>query len=131
MRIKEVITIKDGRNLFAQIYGVCDDIQGTTEFKLQLEYKADRPERYKSPISDWELINVPAEDLPEIIQDDLLSCPEFAAVLHNPKPLECADRRKCTRIERRAESLNFTPVDDMLYKKWWRSELYDTPIYMK
>ena len=131
MRIKEVIVIKNGRNLCAQIYGTCDDIQGTTEFKLQLQYQRNkRRGHYRSPISDWKLINIPAEDLPEIIQDDLLSCPEFAAAVRNPKPLECTDRCKCTRVERRAESLNFTPVDDILYGRG-RNELHNIPVYIK
>lgn len=115
MRIQEILVIKDGQNLCAQIYGTCDDMQGRVDFKLQLQYVAKKPKHYISPISDWELINVPEKDLPEIIQDDLLSCADLGLLLRNPYALRKDSSKKyCPRLERGANGLTVDKQVDLL-----------------
>lgn len=129
MRIQEILVIKNGQNLCAQVYGTCNDMQGRVDFKLQLQYTAKKPEHYISPISDWELINVPEKDLPEIIQDDLLSCADLGLLLRNPYALrKDSSREYCPRLERGANGLTVNKQVDLLnliinYNS-------DTPIYM-
>ena len=129
MRIQEVLVVKDGQNLYAQVYGTCDDMQGRIDFKLQLQYTAKKPEHYTSPISDWELINVPEKDLPEIIQDDLLSCTDLGQLLRNPYALrKNSSKEYCPRLERRANELTVNKQLDMLNLIIGCNS--DTPVYM-
>lgn len=121
--------IKNGQNLCAQVYGTCNDMQGRVDFKLQLQYTAKKPEHYISPISDWELINVPEKDLPEIIQDDLLSCADLGLLLRNPYALRKDNSREyCPRLERGANGLTVNKQVDLLNLIINCNS--DTPIYM-
>lgn len=107
--------IKNGQNLCAQVYGTCNDMQGRVDFKLQLQYTAKKPEHYISPISDWELINVPEKDLPEIIQDDLLSCADLGLLLRNPYALrKDSSKEYCPRLERGVNGLTVDKQVDLL-----------------
>ena len=129
MRIQEVLVIKNGQNLCAQIYGTCDDMQGKVDFKLQLQYTAKKQGHYISPISDWELINVPEKDLPEIIQDDLLSCADLGLLLRNPYALrKDSSKEYCPRLERRANKLTVNKQLDLLNLIMGCQD--DIPIYM-
>ena len=115
MRIQEILVIKNGQNLCAQVYGTCNDMQGRVDFKLQLQYTAKKPEHYISPISDWELINVPEKDLPEIIQDDLLSCADLGLLLRNPYALrKDSSKEYCPRLERGVNGLTVDKQVDLL-----------------
>lgn len=132
MRIKEVIVIKKNSALYAQIYATCDDMQGGMDIKLQLVYKRVNG-RYVSPISDWELCNIPEKDLPEIIQDDFLSCPNLGKVLRDPFRLRKEiDELHCPKLQRRLVGGNFelTVEQTVDALKFSQAAGSNTPVYI-